>query len=297
MQLSKATFKAGLVTLCCMLIFCGEDDSNYISNSGTSPSTEYAVETEPSLSTSGQYVYYVAADGRVPDKSGIYRAPVTAPIREQLRSGTDFHSPVQSFDGSTVAFLADGSINYLSLANGSVSPAGVAVKCAALVFLNDSLMVGSSGGSVYLINRNDSELTLLGSGSDPTFYWPNQFVCLVRSAGGYLILMYTVSQIEDRFDMRVDTLQKLSSAGVIRWVSMAPGGSRYAYVEQLDGRNRVYTGQIGSSSRVSVAATNHPKTCMLNANALIYSGPDGRFYQSSFDGSSQAPFWHAEDVE
>jgi len=296
MQLIRATFAGGLLTLLLLVISCGEDDENFISNSDT-PATEYSLETEPSLSADGQYVYYVAADSRVQGKSGIYRAPVTAPRREQLCSGDGYHSPVQSFDGATVAFLSGSSINYLNVASGSISPSGIAGSYAAIVFLNDSIMVGCSAGSLYLIHCSESSSTLLGPGVDPTFYWPDQLVCLVRSAGAYLMLMYSLSQTEEGFAVRVDTLQRLSTAGVIRWVSIAPGGSRYAYVEQLDGQNRVYTGQIGSSSRISIAATNHPKTCMLGPNMIIYSGPDGRFYQSSFDGSSQAPFWYAEDVE
>jgi len=299
MQLIRSRLRVGLVVVLLVAVSCNKEYPVIISGGdGPTTSANYSIETEPTLSPDGQFLYYIAMDTLLPEKNGVYCAQISAPRREQLLAGAAMHSPSASFDRSTVAFLAGGVLNYLDAGDESSSPAGVPLSLQTVIYINDSMLVGCSGTRLYLVNSGDSTFSEVGTGTDPTFYAPDQFIALLAvQTGSYLILKFTVRFLDGEISTTIDTLDALTSNGRIRWVSLDPGGSRYVYVEQLDEENRVTTGQVGSSVRYSIATTDYLKPCMLGFNKLIYSGPDGRFYQSTFDGSTQSPFWHAEDVE
>jgi len=276
---------------------CGEDENvPVISGGSSSDSNEpdhYTVEFEPALSIDGDEVYFVATDSLFPQKHGIYRARVASPQRVQLFEGHGFHSPVAAPDGFTLAFLSGGVVYYLDIADSSISAAGFDGHYEAVVYINDSIVVACAANLMYLINVNDSSDTRFSSGSDPTFYAPNQFVCLSeRTTGVWDIRRVTYRNITEGDQFTDDTLATITSDGRIRWVSLEPSTDRYVYVEQVGGINSVYTGQIGVQERNFIATTDHAKPLMLGFNLLIYSGPDGRFYQSTFDGRTQVPFWH-----
>ncbi len=294
--------RAAIVVVSLSVIFglaCDNDDSGPTSNEPTWTEPEhYSKETEPSLSLDREFLYFVVSDTLFPDKHGIYRARVDSPAREQVLAGFGFHSPVASANGFEVAFLTGSTLNYLKLADGTVTSAGVSGNYEAILALNDSLYVGCVGQQLYFINSRDSSVTRLGTGRDPTRYGPNRFIAVTEvGAGAYAILRFTYRNDVEEDPFSIDTLEILGASGEIRWVSLESTQNRYVYVEMLDTVNNVYTGQVGTTVKNFIATTDHVKPHMLGYNLLIYPGPDGRFYQSNFEGSSKAPFWHAEETQ
>ncbi|UCE24253.1 MAG: hypothetical protein JSU74_13340 [Candidatus Zixiibacteriota bacterium] len=294
--------RAAIVVVSLLVLFnlaCNKDDSGITSNEPTWTEPEhYSKETEPTLSLDREFIYFVVSDTLFPDKHGIYRARVDSPAREKVLAGFGFHSPVVSASGFEVAFLTGSTLNYLKLADGTVTSAGVSGNYEVILPLNDSLYVGCAGQQLYLINSRDSSVTRLGTGSDPTRYGPNRFIALTEvSAGAYAILKFTYRDDVEGDLFSIDTLDMLSASGEIRWLSLESIQKRYVYVEKLDTVNNVYTGQVGTTVKNFIATTDHVKAHILGYNLLIYPGPDGRFYQSNFEGSSKAPFWHAEETQ
>ncbi|UCG62939.1 MAG: hypothetical protein JSV52_06565 [Candidatus Zixiibacteriota bacterium] len=289
----------GLLVGLALVFASGCNNNNSGTNAPNLPNepSYYSTELEPSLSTDREYIYYITSDTLLADKNGIYRARVTSPAREEILYGFGFHSPVQFPDGSGVAFLTGGTLNVLDFASGSVSTAGVTGNYHAIAFLDDSLLIGCVGKLLYLINIENPGVSQLDvNGSDPTYYSADRVITLSeRDNGVWDVCRLRYFDIEEGPEITVDTLVTITSEGKVRWLSMEPTLNRYVYVEQRDDANLVFTGQVGTQTKNFIAQTGHVKPYLLDFNQLIYQGPDGRFYESDFDGSYHAPFWSTED--
>lgn len=293
---SKGFIIAGFV----MVVFtaCDNDDSGTNSGRNWNSPGRYSVESEPTLSIDRQDIYFITEDTLVSEKNGIFRAVVDAPAREKVLEGYGFHSPVLFPDESAIAFLAGGTLNYLNLTTNTASLAGVQGNFDAIVFINDSLLVASAGSVLYLINQNDNSVSPLTAGTDPTYYGKEQIFCLSKEApNSWDVHKITFSVGGEGIMFLKETPTSITAEGDVRWLSVEPVENRYVFVEQRDTANLVYTGQLGTSTRYFIAESGHVKALMISFNMLIYQGPDGRFYQSNFTGSTKIPFWYAEDFD
>ena len=80
-----------------------------------------------------------------------------------------------------------------------------------------------------------------------------------------------------------------------RWVSVEPSLQRFVYVLQDALGKTLYSSQVGSVTTNQISTTPHAKAHIYGPDQILYSGPDGRFYRSNYDGSILTPFWPAVD--
>lgn len=297
MWINKNNLLPAILLIAFLTSGCNNDDE-IISHGGTGFGS-YSREIEPSLSADREYIYYVTFDNLIPAKDGIYRARLTDPVREKLLSGSGFHSPTVSFDNTMIAFLHNGRISYFRIAENRVLSSSITDNFQSIVYINENLLLGNRGDSLYLISESGSSVSFFDAGSDPTLFAPDTFVYLVELANKtYGIIMNTYGGGEEGFKMINEVaIDTIFSSKVPRWVSIEPVLKRFVYTLEGDTINYVYSSEVGSSTSNLIDATQYLKPYILNFDLIIYPGPDGRFYQSNFNGSRISPFWQREDVD
>ena len=78
-----------------------------------------------------------------------------------------------------------------------------------------------------------------------------------------------------------------------RWPTLEPLIGRLTYAVKTQTINHVFSGKIGSGVSAHIDTTQYEKPYIIDYNLIIFTGPDGRFYQSNFSGDHIFPFWYA----
>jgi hypothetical protein len=253
----------------------------------------YRLESEPARSPDGQYVYYIATDTVDTSRSGLWRAKIVKPVREELLNGIGFSSPSASPNGNVVAFLDSSRIAYFRISDGQRWESTLQDSYAALVWLNDEKLIGQRSDSLFLLSEPDSSEQFVAVGSDPVLVAVDTFTYVVPVMGyAFGIVKSGLPELES------DTVYYVSvdsSSGTIRWPNLESGSGQLAWTLAYTNSFSIWTGRVPFSEPVQIDATLTSKSCILNEFLLIFTGPDGRFYKSDFDGSGSWPFWHSED--
>ena len=286
--LDKWSVLAGTIMVVLMLA-CSEKpvDSN------GSETGRYLVETEPTLSLDGQYVYLVATDTVISGNSGIYRARVGKPVREKVLAGNGLHSPTIAPDNFTLAYLSGGRISYYDLSTGNSSASSVTGSFESIQFLNDTLLVAQIASAVYLVNESGNTKTLVAEGWEPSAAVRDTFIYVVPIPG----YAYGIVKCDASLMVR-DTIfyvSVLDNSGIVRWPSWNPSSDRLAWVHDDTRSLQVHVGAVQPYGDREIDITAHEKALMIHPDLVIFTGPDGRFHQSNFAGSDIAPWWYAEE--
>ena len=271
-----------------LLAVVGCDDDR----SGVSPDRRPPVtrkESQPSLTMDREYVYYINDDTVNSINSGIYRARVNAPERENVMYGRGWHSPTMSCAGDRLACLdSTGSIYYYSVANKSLSASAITEKFVSITFVNDTLLVGERAGWLFLVNEARQAVSLFAAGWDATCSAVDRFVCVARTESH----LYHIVRFAD-FNPVPETLLTLWTMAVPRWPSKEGHLGRLAFTLQSSEGIEVHTATAGEIGSTLICETWHVKPYLIDFNLVIFAGPDGRFYRADFDGESIFPWWHA----
>ena len=272
-----------------LMLSCAEESVSSI-GSGTG---KYNLETEPALSLDHQFVYFVTTDTSNVDNSGIYRARVSKPIRELIHASEGLHSPTIAPDNNRLGYLDSGLIRYYDLSQQLISSSSIDREFHSIQFVNDSLLVAYSGDSIYLVNESRVAVSSVAAGWDPSPVARDTFIYVVPIVGyAYGIVRFDISSsIRDT----IFYISVFGNFGNTRWPSWDPTSDRLAWVHDNSRTMQVHVGAIEPYLDREIDSTGHERTLMLHGDLVIFSGPDGRLYQSNFAGSDIAPWWHAEN--
>jgi hypothetical protein len=262
------------------LITC--DDDNDLPN-GTAGPEYYALETEIARAPGEQYIYFITTDTVTPINTGIYRAHIANPIREKILAGTEFHSPVGAPNNHTVAYLQDSIIHYYSLISRTIKISILPDKFTSIVYVNDTLMVACRDTSLYLIDETDSTVNFFGYGWDPTYIGPNQFAYFVRESSLCLL------KVSDIYEESVNILRTLPGSTVGRWPTVIPAMERVVYSIEKSDTSFIYSFQIGLTP-TKIDTSLYSQACLADLDLILFTGPDGRIYQSDFAGNGLFPY-------
>jgi hypothetical protein len=265
---------------------CGDEYYGTNNNANRGP---YPVESEPSLSPDNKYIYYVSDDTASNGYGGIYRAAVADPVRERILAGSNLHSPVMGSDNETLAYLDKGKINYFVLP-GSVSPlSGISDSFESIMFLDESIIIGQRHDSLFAVDEFHGTSTFALSGWDPTSVAKDTFVCIVQDTGK----IYYIVEL-NKYNVSPDTLFTLKTNARPRWPSFHRKSGRLAFGLEFTDQRFIYSAEAFKDSSHFIDSTDFIKPYILNFDCIIFTGPDGRFYRSDFNGTKSVPFIHIE---
>ena len=283
-----------IIILLILIISCDDDNSTNSDNSNGDTATTW-IESEPSPTADHNYIYYINDDTVSSDKSGIYRARTDQPIREEILHGEGYHSPTIAVNNDTLAFLdSNGIINFYDISEKSLSVSGISDDFNSITFINDSIIIGNREDSLFLVNKRNNTSSFFSLGWDPTLYAIDTFICITQGGTGY----YQITRFDD-FDTSPNILRgfNISPPSLPRWASAESLLNHFVFVIEDYDKKEVYTGTLDTNDLFLIDSTGFNKPCLINYDFIIYSGPDGRLFQSNFAGTNKFPYWEVIDPE
>jgi hypothetical protein len=284
-----------IVVMVSPLILAGcSEESTGSGGSGGNQSRD-RIESEPTRTLDGRYVYYIATDTAKIVESGIFRAEVDLPVREMILVGEDLHSPTLAPDNNTLAYLNGGIIEYYNLTLRTIDTSSIDQEFESIAWLNDTLLVAGADGDIYVVNELRETATLLGEGWDPSVVTRDTFIYVVSGPGeGYSVVTCDVSQSGCDTIFFVSTV---GNVGIMRWPSLEPQAGRLAWGRDNINGLRLYIGEIDPYSVRMLRATARIKPLLLGPDKIIFTSFDGRFWETDWAGSNSLPWWHREGNE
>jgi len=280
-----------LTVMCFVLPFACEEKSTDTGNGhGVG---RYLIETQPSLSFDHTYVYYIATDTVDTSNNGIYRAQVKKPIRERVFAGQNLRSPTVSPDNQEVAYLKSGVIWFYNIDENSHATSSVSMSFQSIAYVSDMILVGQRQDSIHVISKSDDSVTFLASGWDPSPLTRDTVLYVVPIVGqAYGIVKSDMSALS------CDTMYYVSvidNFGYVRWPSFDRQSNRLTWILTSARGHEVFAAEIGQYPPHIISGSLAEKPLILNFDKIIYTGPDGRFYESNYFGTDKGPFWYAEE--
>lgn len=264
------------------IIFCCGDEY-YDINGHTGPGL-YSIETEPSLSPDRNYLYYISNDTTSSLYRGIYRASVETPVREKILHGLNYHSPTISLDNNTIAYLDSGKINYYRMSDMAKWTSAVADSFESILFVSDSVILANRNDSLFLVDEAEKASAFWIIGWDPTLVSRDTFVYFVGTDSAYHIVKNNL------YNIHPETLFTVATTAWPRWPSFDPESNHLAFEIERFHQKFIYSAEVAADTFIFIDSSEYSKPYILNHNLIIFTGPDGRFYQSDFYGTKSVPF-------
>ncbi len=272
-----------------MLLAACNSDQKYFDPNSNFPAY-YPIETQPNITPDRQYVYYIRTDTSSLSKDGIYRLQVVRPEREEILPGFGLQCPTSTARQLNLAFLDSSRIILYNLIDSAMETIYPSRDFRSILYINDSILIAGDDTALYRLNTNDSTIVEFETGWDPTIM-QGDTITFIRSAG---VGRYHV-MVQSVFDTAGANIADIPAAERPRWASVEPRLRRFVYAVPNGGEYAIYTGEDSSSTAHLVAGSAYPRACMLDFNLLIFSGPDGRFYQIDYLGTLGTPYvYHYE---
>lgn len=276
-----------------VLIGCSDKRANS-GGSGGGQSRD-RIESEPTRTLDGRYVYFIATDTSGHVESGIFRAEVEIPVRQMILAGEDLHSPTMAPDNNTLAYLNGRIIEHYDLSTKTVDTSSIDREFRSIAWLNDSLLVACEYPYIYIVNELRETATVVGEGWDPSPVSRDTFIYVVSGPGeGYSVVTCDVSLSACDTIFFVSTVDNV---GIVRWPSLWPQMGRLAWGRDNINGMDVFVGEINPYSVREICATARIKPLLLGHDKIIFTSFDGRFWETDWAGSNSVPWWHREGVE
>lgn len=272
-----------------MLVGCSEDSTG---SGGGNYVPRYLVESEPTRTLDGRYIYFIATDTINLGKSGIFRAEVGKPIREMILAGENLHSPTLAPNNTTLAYLNGGIIEHYYLLTGIIDTSNIAREFRSIAWLNDTLLVARANWSIYIVNELRGTLTNVGTGWYPSV--------VTRDTFTYTTPRYGLSDVVIKCGASLticDTVLDLSSDltyGINLWPNRDPSSDRWVWVQNTGFGMTVHAVQAQPFSDREIDSTMGDKALMLGPDKIIFTSFDGRFWETDWAGSDPFPWWYQE---
>lgn len=272
-----------------MLVGCSEDSTG---SGGGNYVPRYLVESEPTRTLDGRYIYFIATDTINLGKSGIFRAEVDKPIREMILAGENLHSPTLAPNNTTLAYLNGGIIEHYNLLTGTIGTSNIAREFRSIAWLNDTLLVARANWSIYIVNELRGTLINAMTGWYPSV--------VTRDTFTYTAPRYGLSDVVIKCGaspMACDivlTLPFSMTSGLILWPGRELSSDRWVWVQNTGFGMRVHAVQAQPFSDREIDSTMGDKALMLGPDKIIFTGFDGRFWETDWAGSDPFPWWYQE---
>ncbi|MDH3889669.1 MAG: hypothetical protein OEV49_01180 [candidate division Zixibacteria bacterium] len=273
------------------LFFIGcKEDPTKSGGSGFHP--RYKIETEPTRTLDGQYIYYIATDTLNLGNSGVFRAEIDKPIRELVLAGEDLHSPTLAPDNNRLAYLNGGIIEYYNLSTQAVDTSSIDREFSSIVYLNDTLLVGRANMSIYIVNEVRGTLINVGNGWHPSVVTQDTFT--------YTAPRHGLNDVVVKRDASLtvnDTLLTLpleSTWRTILWPGGDPSSDRWVWVRSSNNGLALHAVQLQPYVDRMLDSTMSEKALLLGPDKIIFTSFDGRFYETDWAGSDPFPWWYQE---
>nr|MBN2277449.1 hypothetical protein [candidate division Zixibacteria bacterium] len=274
---------AGLI-LMALLLSCGDehygtnnDDDDYI----------YPIESEPSLSPDHNYIYYISTDTNYTQFTGIYRASIGAPIREPVLMGEGLHSPTIGSDNNTLAYLDSSRIMFYRISNASSWPSEITRDFESIVLMDTSLILAQNNDSLFMVLGN--EMQYFGPGWDPTIVTRDTFIYFVGNDSTYHIIKNNI------FNILPETLFTYITKAWLHWPSLHQASGRLALDLGWHFQDYIYSAESGETSVTYIDSSEYSKPLIISFDQIIFTGPDGRFYVSPFNGAYSVPYVYVKE--
>ncbi|HDL03881.1 MAG: hypothetical protein DRP46_01915 [Candidatus Zixiibacteriota bacterium] len=242
-----------------------------------------AIETEPSLSPDGNYIYYISSDTTDEYYSGIFRISVSTLIRRKLVHGTGYHSPTAGFNNSMIAFLDSGRVNYFSLIDLSRRTSSLSESFISISYIRDSILLGYRTDSLFLISDSGEVSPLPVTGWDPRVISEDVFIYFTGKSPEFYAVMNNIFVVDP------DTLLALNTSARPSWPTLTRTYNQLAYDVSAGSRREIYTAQLGGDSPLLIANSQYSKSLYLEDGRLIFTGSSGSFYYSDYTGANPQP--------
>ncbi|HHI03715.1 MAG: hypothetical protein DRP51_02110 [Candidatus Zixiibacteriota bacterium] len=283
----------GLI-LSVLIVACDDEYYGPTTGNGDGPSANF-IETDVSLSPDREYIYFSVRDTIFGLYSGLFKARVTHPIREEIYHGEYYKSPTINFDNNILAFLFEGRICYYDIAEDTMKTSGIDDQFESILYVNLDVLLAARNDSIFLTNEEDSSYQYLRDGWDPTLVAPDTFLFIDSSDN------YTFHILKDNLEeINPETLYTIITGAFPRWPTLEPNSGHLAYGIEFWDQKFIYSGVAGESplpgeTLTFIDSSEYSKPYILSYNQIIFSGPDGSLYQSDFKGAKSVPFIHTED--
>ena len=265
-----------LLVILSLFIACGDEYYGPSSNNDDDDPTYSTIETEPTLSDNGSYIYYVSADTSDLFYSGIFRVTVVSPSRQKLVHGPGYHSPTISFDNMTLAYLDSGHIKYQSLYDLSHYESPLPDSFGSITFIRDTILAACRNDSIFVVTDSGSMSPLIPKGWDPVTLAEDTFMYVTGKAPDFYIVRNNI------YGIRPETLVTLSGMGKPRWPDMMTGFNYISFEIADWNRHYFYVWKFGTSSPIAVGESKYPKSIFLNDGRILFTGDYGQFLYSRY---------------
>lgn len=282
-----------------MLVVSCSEKKPVTSSGGGSNGNEsyYRIEIEPSLSFDRSTILMVRADTLLKTLNGIYSAQINNPIRIEEYLGKNITSPTLAVNSKIVAFLQNSRLYIYNKSLDSIYLFPIERSFQKILFINDTLLIGAYHEEIYSLNYPLLDIDTIASGFLPTAYITDTIAYLLAdSPSRYLLYLLPISQEPNKNSLAnnpIDTIyaSRPESFGI------EPSMNRYCYSIWNGQEYVIYAGGPGNETDHQVAKSDFSGVVMLDYNRIIYTGDDGRLYQTDFQGSSSVPYWAALDSD
>jgi len=248
---------------------------------------EYAIETEPSLSLDRSYIYYVSTDTSYDQFSGIYRASVATPVREKILLGENFHSPTVGPNNDILAYLDSSRIKFYNISDSTNWSSDVTDSFESIVMIDTNLIMACRDDSLFLVENGS--LQFYAMGWDPTIISLDTFLYVIGDDSLYHIIK------GNKFNILPDTLFTYKTMARLRWPSIHPQSGRFVFDLNWFAQNMIYSRTTGLDSLTFIDSSEYSKGLLVNYDQVIFTGPDGRFYISPYNGAYSVPYIYVEN--
>lgn len=278
-----------VVGLILVSVLVGCEEKAIVSGPPRKPSGP-PIETDPSLNFARNTIYYVHTDTLYPENNGIYRANAANPLRYKIVDGLTVTCPSASPDESKIAFLDNGLLRFYDVSGDRVSDLDIDSIFSTIFYVNGEQLIGEINNRIYLVNLSDSTVALFRDGIAPSPDRAGFFLWVYQGPGPEKDIVLTSVPLDSN-----ETAFAYNAGEAIQAVSRYLNSDRYAFVTG-SGSTLVVRTRIGSTGQTyAVTTTKYPTALLVGFDRVIFTGDDGRFYQSNFDGSHIIAYRGAED--
>jgi hypothetical protein len=248
------------------------------------------IESDPKITFDRTTIYYVHTDTLYPENNGIYRANAANPLRNKVVDGLTVTSPSASPDESTVAYLENGLLRMYDVAADSVIDPGIDSVFSTFFFVTGDQLITTTADRIFLIEIASFSLHQFRDGRSASPDISDFFHWIDQEPGQSPSVTLTRVSLDSN-----EIAFQYPGAASIRAISRYANTDRYAYVTGGSAPYTVWTRANGTGLTHSIASTTFPHVLMAGYDVVIFTGDDGRFDQSNFDGTVIFEYRGAED--
>lgn len=276
-----------IALVCCLGLFvvdCSKKSDNPLANLGPA---HYPTESAPSISLDRLWLVFAAVDNVVPQNSGLYWAELNLPIKRQLLTEPNMSSPTIAPGNNRIAYLVNGHINYYLIAEDSSYTSNIDSLFQTIEYIDDSVLIASAANTIYAIDETIDSVDPVVTGMNPTVIAPDSILYTRQ-------ITLTVTAIELlHIPARSISMLALHQDSIdVRGLSISPNRQWLVFTALDQGNRYVYSADLSTSppTERKLVRCYADNSLVIRDNVVIFTGQDGRFFQTDYFGSKPVAY-------